>query len=178
MAKSLQEQLLAAGAVDKNRATRLKKAKHKQVRQRTRGGVLPDEIKVSAQQTHEKKVAHDRELSRLKQKDTDAKALISQVRQLVELNRVEKGDGDDAYSFSDKNVVKTIYVEQGQKQRLADGALAIARVDDVYELIPTPVALKIMERYPDAIIVLNDGDEQSDASEEYAAYKVPDDLDW
>ncbi len=178
MAKSLQDQLLAAGAVDKNRATRLKKAKHKQSRQRARGAVTLDKTKASAEQAHVKKVARDRELSRLKQQQMDAKSLMAQVRQLVELNRVERIDADSEYSFTDGKIVKKLYVDEQQKKQLIEGALAITRIDDAYELVPTLIAGKIRERHPSTIILLNDGQQQSEVEDDYADYQVPDDLDW
>jgi uncharacterized protein YaiL (DUF2058 family) len=178
MAKSLQEQLLAAGAVDKNRATKLKKAKHKQAKQRARGSVPADEVKISAQQSQAEKIARDRELSRLKQQEVDEKAVVAQVRQLVENNRIEQSGGEIAYSFSDHNIVKKIDVDADQQRRLVQGSLAIARVDGPYELIPAPVARKINERRPETILVLNDGDDPSAPDDDYAAYEIPDDLSW
>ena len=57
MAKSLQEQLLEAGALKKDRATRLKKEKRKKGRQQQRGAGATDTAKLSAQQAQAQKVA-------------------------------------------------------------------------------------------------------------------------
>lgn len=178
MAKSLQDQLLAAGALDKSRATKLKKAKHKQAKQRSRGAAPTDDVKISAQQAQAEKITRDRELSRLSQQEIESKAIIAQIRQLVENNRVAQTDGEIGYSFSDQNIVKKIYVDNEQQRRLIGGALAIVRIDTAYELIPAPVARKILERSPDSVLVLNDSDGPSEVDDDYAAYEIPDDLSW
>ncbi len=179
MAKSLQEQLLAAGAVDKERATKLKKAKHKQVKQRARGSAPPDELKVSAQREHEKKIARDRELSQQRQAELERKAVSAQVRQLIEKNAVERDGGDLSYNFPDQGVVKKIHVTQQQLTALAQGRLAIARLDGAYALIANPVAAKIIERDPVSVVVLNTATESAEDSDDpYADYQIPDDLTW
>ena len=179
MAKSLQEQLLAAGAVDKERATKLKKAKHKQAKQRARGSAPPDELKISAQQAQEGKMARDRELSRQRQVELEQKAIAAQVRQLIENNVIERDGGGLDYNFSDQGVVKKIHVTQAQHTALAQGRLAIARSDGAYALIAAPVAAKIIERYPAAVVLLNTATEKrEDGDYLYADYQIPDDLTW
>lgn len=178
MAKSLQEQLLAAGAVDKSRATKLKKAKHKKAKQQARGSAPEDEVKISAKQSQADKVARDRELSRIKQQEIEEKGIAAQVRQLVENNRVEQMTGEIAYSFADENIVKRIYIDARQQQLLINGKLAIARIDEAYELIPAPIARKISERRPQTILVLNHGEVPSDLDDDYAEFEIPDDLSW
>ena len=179
MAKSLQEQLLAAGAVDKSRATKLKKAKHKQAKQRARGSVAADEVKISAQLAQAQKTERDRELSRQLQSAQDEKAIKAQIRQLIETNLIDRQGGDISYNFVDQSVVKKLFLSQEQQSALAYGHLAIGRLDDSYALIPVPVANKIVERDPDAILVLNTptcGARNSD--DPYLEYEIPDDLTW
>ena len=179
MAKSLQEQLLAVGAVDKERATKLKKAKHKQAKQRARGSAPPDELKISAQQAQEKKIARDRELSLQRQAVLEQKAIAAQVRQLIENNVIERDGGEFAYNFPDRDVVKKIHITQEQLTALAHGRLAIARCDGGYALIAAPVAAKIVERDPGSVVVLNTMTEKiEDGDDLYADYQIPDDLTW
>jgi len=69
MAKSLQEQLLEAGLVDKSRIKQANKARGKQARRnRGKGGAqqadLSDEAKARAQAAEAEKRARDRELNR------------------------------------------------------------------------------------------------------------------
>jgi uncharacterized protein YaiL (DUF2058 family) len=52
------------------------------------------------------------------------------------------------------------------------------KVNDVYDIVPRAVATKIAERDESAIIVANDQSAEDEADDEYADYKVPDDLMW
>ncbi|MFP6681763.1 MAG: DUF2058 domain-containing protein [Gammaproteobacteria bacterium] len=179
MAKSLQEQLLEAGAVDKSRATKIKKTKHKQGKQRARRSAPPDELKITAQQAQVDKIARDRELSRQQQAKSDAKAIAAQVHQLIERNVVDRDDGELAYNFADQGVIKKIHITQDQQTGLARGRLAVARFDSGYALIAELVAVKITERDPAAVVVMNErSDSETDAGDPYADYQIPDDLTW
>lgn len=179
MAKSLQDQLLAAGAVDKVRATKIKKAKHKQGKQRARGSAPPDELKISAQQAQQEKIVRDRELSQQRQAVLEEKAIAAQVRQLIQNNIIECDGGDLAYNFTDRDVVKKIYVTQEQHTGLARGRIAIAHFDEGYALIAAPVAAKIIERDPASVVMLNTmTDNVEDGDDLYADYQIPDDLIW
>ncbi len=179
MAKSLQDQLLAAGALKKDRATRLKKEKHKQDKQRQRGAAQPDEVRRAAQAAAAQKAARDRELSREQQAAAERRAIAAQVRQLIETNAIDHARGDTPYNFSDGGVIRTLYVEPAQHAALAAGRLAVARLDAGYALIPAGAAAKILERDTTAIVVLNSADEAAgDDDDPYAGYAVPDDLTW
>jgi len=59
------------------------------------------------------------------------------------------------------------------------GLIAIARLDDGYELIPAAVADKISQRDGSAILVHNTRSASDLAADDpYAAYQIPDDLMW
>ena len=55
---------------------------------------------------------------------------------------------------------------------------AIVKFDDKYDAVPAVVAKKIKDRDPGYIIVLNDSQATEEIDEEYADYKIPDDLMW
>jgi len=179
MAKSLQEQLLEAGAVDKNRALKIKKQKHKQGKQRARGAGDDDVVKHSAREAQAAKAAKDRALSRERQAAAQQRAIAAQVRQLIETNAIDREAGDVTYNFPDAGIVKKILITPDQQQHLAVGRLAIARLDTAYVLIPARIADKIAERDAASIVVHNtatDSDPVED--DEYADYQIPDDLTW
>jgi uncharacterized protein len=181
MAKSLTDQLLEAGAVDKDRAARIKKAKHKQDKQRARGSAEPDEIKITASRAQAKKTERDRALSRQRQAALEEKAVAAQVRQLIEKNSIDRRGAEIPYNFSDQGVVKKVHITGKQQAALAGGRIAIARMDESYVLIPAPVAAKIIERDPAAVLVMNTadgGDRRFDGDDPYADYEIPDDLIW
>ncbi len=179
MAKSLTDQLLAAGAIDKDRAAKSKKAKHKQAKQRTHGQEQPNEIKLKARRAQAEKTDHDRALSRRHQAILNERSVRAQVQQLIEKNCIDRGDGEIPYNFSDQGVVKKIRLRREQHTALADGRLAVARLDGSYVLIPTPVALKIAAREPTAVVVMNTASGGGpDTDDAYAQYEIPDDLSW
>lgn len=176
---SLQEQLLKAGLVDNKKANKIKKSKHKQVKQQQKNKIeTPDAVKLAAQQAHAEKVERDRQLNRQRKADAERKAIAAQVRQLVEMNRQRKGEGDIAYSFTDGKRIKRISVSDAQLKQLSNGRLCIIKLDDEYELIPTLVAEKIRLRDERTQILSNQPTEIPDADDPYADFQVPDDLMW
>lgn len=175
---SLQDQLLQAGLVDKKKAKKLKQEKRKESKGQ-KGHVQPDEAKVSAKRSLLEKAEHDRELNRQKQAKSVEKAIRAQIIQLIQMNRVDRQGGDIAYQFKDGSKIKKIYTTQRQQQELSNGRLAIAKLGENYELLPSPAAEKIMQRDPQVIVVLNVNDQGSvDENDPYADYQIPDDLMW
>ncbi|MCY1177942.1 hypothetical protein D9M73_182720 [compost metagenome] len=64
------------------------------------------------------------------------------------------------------------------RTKLSNGALAVVAHAGGYEVIPREAALKIQERDPGRILLLNSHVEETDEDDPYAAYKIPDDLMW
>ncbi|MNM88848.1 hypothetical protein D3C81_1010710 [compost metagenome] len=65
------------------------------------------------------------------------------------------------------------------RDKLSRGTLAIVRLEGKYELIPREAALKVQEREPQRIILLNIASEVPDDEDDpYKDYVVPDDLMW
>jgi len=109
----------------------------------------------------------------------DEKAIAAQVRQLIAKNIIEREGGDIAYNFSDRDVVKKFHVTQEQLTGLASGRIAVARYEGAYALIAAPVAAKIIERDPGAVVVMNTPTQGDvDADDPYSDYQIPDDLMW
>ena len=108
-----------------------------------------------------------------------AKALAAQIRQLIELNRQPRDDGDIAFNFKDGRAIRKMLVTRRQQDGLASGRLAIVKLDDRYELVPTAVAAKIRQRDAATVILCHDApNAEPDADDPYAKFKIPDDLDW
>ncbi len=177
---SLQDQLLNAGLVDKKKAQASKKAKNKQKYQQTKGKQQgTDEARLLAEQARAEQAERSRALNRQQQQEAEQKAIQAQIRQLISLNRIDRSRGETAYQFADANKVQSIYVTDKLQQQLADGIIAIVRLDEGYELIPRQVIDKITQRDASCLVVLNDGNEpQTAADDPYADFQVPDDLMW
>ena len=177
---SLQDQLLNAGLVDKKKAQASKKAKNKQKYQQTKGEQQgTDEAHLLAEKARAEQAERSRELNRQQREEADQKAIQAQIRQLITMNRINRSRGETAYQFADGNKVQSIYVTDKLQQQLADGIIAIVRLDEGYELIPRQVIDKITQRDASCLVIMNDGsNSQTDEDDPYADFQVPDDLMW
>ena len=176
---SLQDQLLKAGLIDNKKANKIKKTKHKQTRQQQKNKIeTTDEAKLAVQQAQAEKVARDRQLNQQRKAEAERKAIAAQIRQLVEMNRQPRDEGDINYSFTDGTLVKRIAVTATQLKQLGNGRLCIIKLDEQYELIPTLVAEKIQLRDQSTQILSNQTTETPDEDDPYADFQVPDDLMW
>ena len=178
---SLQDQLLKSGLVDKKKAQKVQKTKHKQAKMKRKNKVeTVDEAKLAAEKAHAEKVERDRQLNLQRKQEAEQRAISAQIRQLIEMNRQEKGSGDIAYHFTDGTTVTHIYVDAKQQRQLANGHLAIVRLDGQYEIVPTSVSEKIALRDEGYLVYCNRGKEDTvvDEDDPYAEFEVPDDLMW
>ena len=181
MGNALQDQLLKAGLVDKNKANRAKSTKHKKMKQqRSNNQPVVDEAKQLAEKAIKEKSQRDRELNRQLNEKAQQKAITAQIKQLINVNKMSKGNGDDlAYNFEDNKNIKRIYVTQDTHDAIALGKLAIVKLEGQYEIVPGPVADKIKLRDEKYIILRNDPSQQDEESDDfYAEYEIPDDLMW
>lgn len=179
MANSFQDQLLKAGLVDSNKLKKANREKQKErAQQQHANASATDATKRQAQQTSAQKAERDRELNRQKLELENKKALAAQVKQLVEANRVPKGDGDIAYHFQDANKIQRIYVTAATRAQIVQGELVIVRVGGHYDLVAKQVAEKIAQRDPRCVLSMNDSAQTADDEGEYAKFKIPDDLIW
>ena len=183
MGNALRDQLLKAGLVNEKQVKKAEKEKHKETRQQGHGKTnLPDGDKQRSQQAKEQKMERDRQLNQQRQLEAEKKALYAQIRQLVEQNRIPKGDGDTPYNFIDQGKVKRLYVSDPVRERITTGRLAIVRLEKAYELVAPDIAEKIQARIADSVVVFNEPKQQqtsaTPADDPYAKFQVPDDLMW
>lgn len=185
MAKSLQEQLLAAGLVDKKKAKKAARdMKHQDHLQRTGQDNELDSAKQKADAARKEKAAHDRELNRQKETEAQKKAIKAQIRQLILTNAISSEQADVKYQFVDGKKVKQLYVDQAVWDRLSRGQLAIIAVEKTpgqkeYAVIPLQVAEKIRQRDEQYFMVIAESTHgEMDEDDPYAAYQIPDDLMW
>jgi uncharacterized protein YaiL (DUF2058 family) len=179
MANSFGDQFLKAGLVNKARLNEAKKSKSRQEKLKHKQKIeVVDEAAEAVRQAALEKAARDRELNRRQKEDLEHRAIQAQVRQLIELNRLPRDDGELGYNFQDFAAVRKIFVTEAIRDRLARGQLAIARFDDGYEVIPAAVAEKISQR--DAACIVSQAANQQENGEDdpYADYQVPDGLMW
>lgn len=180
MGNSLFDQLKKSGLVDEDRAKKAKRTRHKQVKQQKGTQARPlDEGKLKVQQDHAEKAGRDRALNLQRKQAAEQKAIAAQIRQLIEMNRIQTDDGEIGFNFTDGNRVQRFYVTENQQDHLVRGRLAIVRLQDSYHLVPAGVAEKIKGRDPSCVMILNlTQSGASDADDPYADFQVPDDLMW
>lgn len=180
MANSLQEQLLKAGLVEKKQVRDFNKDRRKQEQyQRKHRIEVEDENKAQVQRSLEEKAERDRQLNFERDEQIRHKAIIAQIKQLIQTSRVSRDGADLPYNFKDGTTIKKILVTGPMLNQLSNGWLAIVKFDDKYEVVPKAVAEKIRQRDERYVIVSNTAQPtEDDADDPYAAYKVPDDLMW
>ncbi|QKZ06395.1 DUF2058 domain-containing protein [Pseudomonas eucalypticola] len=179
MSLSLRDQLLKAGLVNQKQVKQVSKNQQKQKRLEQKGQVEVDDAQQRlAQEAKAEKVKRDQELNRQQQEKAEQKARAAQVKQLIEVSRLPKLTTEDYYNFVDDKKVKRLSVNALMRAKLSSGSLAIVHHGGGYEVIPREAALKIQERAPERIVLLNVVTEEPDADDPYAAYVIPDDLMW
>ncbi|KJV35821.1 DUF2058 domain-containing protein [Luteibacter yeojuensis] len=181
MRNPLQEQLLKAGLVKKDKVAKVVREQAKQ--RQGKAPAAPAEEKIDTRQLQAERAERDRALAAERNAGAKAKEIRAQVRQIVEAMKVKR-DGDVAYRFNDGERITSILVSDAQRAQLAAGTLAIARHGEGFELIPRLAADKIHARAPD-LIALDHGRKEGDpppADDEdddfYKQFVVPDDLMW
>ena len=186
MGGSLFDQLKKSGVVDERRAKKAKQAKVQQVKQAKhakqqagKNAVLVDENSARIDQLKTDKTERDRELNLQRKLLAERKAIAAQIKQLIQMNRVDDGKGEVGFNFTDNNNVQRIYVSASQQEQLSRGNLAIVSSGGAYCLVPAGVAKKIAERDPDIVILSEPAAQDSpNADDPYAEFEIPDDLMW
>lgn len=179
MAKlTLQEQMLKAGLV-----TSKKMAKVQRTAKKSR--VQAREAREAVEENKKAQLERDKQLSEQHKQMVQSKEFKAQVKQLIEMNKVDISKGDISFNFTDNNVIKQVVVDKITQIQLISGRLAIARLaiensdNNEYVIIPASVADKIIQRDVDSIVLNNAlSQEELDEDDPYADFKIPDDLMW
>ena len=176
---SLQEQLMKAGLVDKNKVKQAnqEKSKQKKIERRT-GTQSVDEVKLAALEVQAKNAERARELNAQRDAAARQKAILAQIAQLIAQNRQNKGKGDIAYNFTHGSKIDRIYVSQAVRGHLAAGRLVIVCFEGATELVPRVIADKIAERDASLVVRVKKVVQEVEEDDPYAAFKIPDDLMW
>jgi uncharacterized protein len=178
MGTSLRDQLLKAGLVSEQQVKQTEKQLRKEPRKAPKKAAAARQPDAAAR-AQAAKAARDRELNRRNAEKAEAKARAAQIRQIIEQHRLPSVDDGAPFYFQDGAQVKRIYVDAEQRTKLTKGELAIARYGSGFALLPPPVAARVREREPQAIVDLEAGPARSDNHDDaYKGFEVPDDLLW
>jgi len=181
MGDGLRDQLLKKGLVTKKQA----KAAAREVRERAaaarkqeKQGLEAEDVDASAREAAEalkQRSEQDRERNRQREAERERQEGVAQVRDLITKHQLKCPKGPVAHHFTHGTVVKTLHVPEDVHRRIAYGDLAVTVLDDEYYLVPADAAVKILDRLPEAVLVLNDPPEAPYPDDPHA---VPDDLMW
>ena len=179
MGNSLQDQLLKAGLASEKQAKKAAagKAPKKRGKKGQQGSVLSESAR-SARKSMSEKAEQDRALNRQRKAEADRKALLVQIRQLIEQNRVPRDGGEVGYNFVDDGRIRKVFVTPEIQAKLGSGRLAISKFDGAYEVVPIDVAEKIQARDADCVIAREATEPRAAEDDPYREYQVPDDLTW
>jgi uncharacterized protein YaiL (DUF2058 family) len=182
--KSLQDQLLSIGLVDKKQAKKINTEKRKKNKQKQHGGsTAAEEDSRRLRKALVEETERDRQLNRQRAAEAEQKAIAAQVRQLIEGNRQPRGEEEVPFNFSENGKVKRIWVSEPVRKKISTGRLAIVKLEGKHELVPPDIAEKIRSRSKKSVVLYNDPSqeplpEDSKSDPDYAGYEVPDDLMW
>ncbi|WP_291971542.1 DUF2058 domain-containing protein [Candidatus Symbiopectobacterium sp.] len=175
---TLQEQMLKAGLV-----TSKKMAKVERTAKKSR--VQAREARAAVEENKKNQLERDKQLSEQQKQAVLSKEYKAQVKQLIEMNKIDIAKGDICFNFTDNNIIKKLVVDKLTQTQLINGRLAIARLvidnkgENQYAIIPASVAEKIAQRDANSIVLHSAlSQEAQDEEDPYADFKVPDDLMW
>lgn len=188
MSLSLQEQLLKAGIAKPKQAKKARRDKAQHNKAARKSGKPQDtaEQKLSREvdAAHAAKRAADRKRAQAVNTERDQREKKRQALQIMRDNRIaiEPPSADEpAYSYTIKGRIRHVPVSREQRQRLADGKLAIVRYDGDTALVDTATAERLEKIIPKSVFRNSPKAQASathDADDPYAGYEVPDDLMW
>jgi len=175
---TLQEQLLKAGLVTSKKMDKVQRtAKKSRVQSR--------EARAAVEENKKAQLERDKQLNEQQKQAALSKEHKAQVKQLIEMNRIDISKGDIGFNFTDNNLIKKVFIDKTTQAQLISGRLAIARLvtesngESQYAIIPASVADKIAQRDASSIVLNSTlSQEEQDEEDPYADFKVPDDLMW
>lgn len=175
---TLQEQMLKAGLVTSKKMDKVQRtAKKSRVQAR--------EARAAVEENKKAQLERDKQLSEQQKQAALSKEYKAQIKQLIEMNKIDIARGNIDFNFTDNNLIKKIAVDKPTQAQLINGRLAIARLTvdgsgkSDYAIIPASVAEKIAQRDASYIVLHSAlSQEEQDVDDPYADFKVPDDLMW
>jgi hypothetical protein len=183
---NLRDQLLKQGLVSKEKAKDVEKQIKAKTHQEQKGKkkklqpeVGSESISYLAAKAREEEVARAKELNRQQEEARQLKAMQAQVNDLLQAHYLNDEYANGIYYFAvNGKVVKSLLVTSKQRSQLAHGQLAIAAlVEDDYYLIPAEIAVKIWQRFPQAIVCHHQSDD-GEKLEVEILHPIPDELIW
>ncbi|SDD95621.1 DUF2058 domain-containing protein [Aquimonas voraii] len=178
----LQDQLLKAGLVNKNKLDQVVRQQQKARTGKAAPAADADAEAVDAERLRQERAARDRALEAQRRSEREAAERAAQVRQIIEAHRVKAGDDGD-YRFEHAGLIRSLRIGQAQRPLLGRGALLIVSLGDAYALVARDVGDRLRAIDP-AVICVDHAQTPQEApapdsdDEFYSRFQVPDDLVW
>ena len=178
MAKSLQDQLLAKGLINKKQAKKTQKAKAHDTRKKSSSTSPSSKEKInnSTLQQQQDKKSRDKALNQSNNEKKAAKEKLSQLLDILKTHGITEM-GDQAYNFVFQSKIKKVWVSSDQLKQLSDGSLEIVHYAETSYIVTSASAAKIAELTPQYLTQRNIDDSPND-DDPYKDFQIPDDLMW
>lgn len=143
------------------------------------GGSAPS-VAIRQAAAQSAKVARDLALNKKQQEKAEKKARAAQIRQLIEQNRVPRGETEERYNFVVDGRVRFIAANAEVRRGVMAGSLCIVRHDGVFDVVPAAIAARVRERDERSVIEAAAAPPAALApvDDAYKDFAVPDDLMW
>jgi hypothetical protein len=115
-----------------------------------------DSAKVRLQQQQSEQAKHHQKLNAQRNQEQQRKADQAAAKQMIKSKHLALEEGDVVYRYVAEGRIKQISVNQEVADKLADGRLGLAMVDNDVVLIPAETVLKVMQRDEDSVLLYND----------------------
>ena len=168
----LRDQLVKSGLVDAKKARQVERDKGKA----RRSGVK--EQTPIQQNPALSKAERDRVLNQQQQEALAQRALDAQVRQMIEGRQLAELPGELPFHFNHQGILKRRMLAPSFRDQLIQGQIGIVFMDERYAFVPRETAIKIRDRRPEALLLLNEPRHPAVDSDPEARHPVPDDLIW
>lgn len=178
----LQEQLLKAGLVNKNKLDQVVRQQQKARSGKQAPATRVEADAVDAERLQAERAERDRQLEAQRRAERAASERAAQLKQIIEAHRIKPGDDSD-YRFEHAGAIRSLRIADAQRPLLARGALVIVGLGDSHALVNRDTAERLRAIDP-AVIHLDHGTTAAPPSaadpddEFYSRFRVPDDLVW
>ncbi|MBE5315820.1 MAG: DUF2058 domain-containing protein [Xanthomonadales bacterium] len=178
----LQEQLLKAGLVNKNKLDQVVRQQQKARAGKGAPASSEEADAVDAERLRLERAERDRAIESQRRSEREAAERAAQVRQIIEAHRVKNGDDGD-YRFEHAGLIRSLRIGAAQRPLLGRGALVIASLGESYALVARDIGERLRGIDPGVICVdhaqsPHQPPESGSDEEFYSRFQVPDDLVW
>ena len=167
----LRDQLVKSGLVDAKTARQVERDKGKARRSGVKEAAPAESAALS-------KADRDRALNQKQQEALAERALDAQVRQMIESRQVAEIPGELPFHFNHQGTLKRRMLAPSFRDQLILGHIGIVFMDGRYAYVPRETLIKIRDRRPETLLLLNEPKRPATDDDPEARHPVPDDLIW